>query len=338
MFWRVLGVALWILVNNPVLVGAAATSDSKLSAQPARSPADAARADTKPAWPCHTLRAEQTWQLNLPNGEPFDASGLLLTKDGEILTLNDRSPGLYRINFLPNANSADLIALPDCFTSAQLAKFRNEKFGRYDCEGIAQDDEGRLYICEEADRWILRCDPKTKIVERLAIDWSPVKQYFNPIDANASFEGVAIGSDRLYVANERQLGRIITVDLKSLRVIDDFAVTPLGSNAHDVHYSDLSWFEGALYVLLRESRCVLQVDPKGHRVLAEYSFRDMEREPEVLYRLLYPTGNMEGLAVDRDYIWLVTDNNAQGRVKYPKDIRPTLFKCKRPDKSAISNQ
>lgn len=333
MVHRVIGVALGIAIISPILIGFEAISDSERSAPPAKLPASATS-----AWPRHTLRAEQTWQLNLPNGEPFDASGLLLKGDSEILTINDRGSSLYRITFLPTAGAADLIAVPDCFTTAQLAKFRREKFGRYDSEGIAQDDEGRLYICEEADRLILRCDPKTKTVERLVIDWSPVKQYFSPIDRNASFEGIAIGGERLYVANERQLGRIITVDLKTLHVIDHFAVSPLDNKAHDVNYSDLSWFDGSLYVLLRESRCILQVDPKSHRVLAEYSFRDMEREPEVLYRLLYPTGNMEGLAVDRDCIWLVTDNNAQGRVKYPKDIRPTLYKCKRPGKSVSSNQ
>jgi hypothetical protein len=40
---------------------------------------------------------------------------------------------------------------------------------------------------------------------------------------------------------------------------------------------------------------------------------------------------MEGLAVDRDYFWLCTDNNGLSRKKYPGDTRPTLFKCRRPD-------
>ena len=45
-----------------------------------------------------------------------------------------------------------------------------------------------------------------------------------------------MGDGRLYVANERQMGRIIAVDLESLRVVEDFSVRPLGSNARDVHY------------------------------------------------------------------------------------------------------
>ncbi|MSU61338.1 MAG: hypothetical protein EXS31_02915 [Pedosphaera sp.] len=299
----------------------AADSSAHGATQPSRNP----------AWPRSTLKADASWQLNLPKGQGFDASALLITKEYGMLTVNDRGSTLYQIDFSRQTNSVNLLPLTNAFTARQLEPFKREKIGRYDTEGIAQDSNGRLYICEEANRWVLRWDPKSDTVERLVIDWAPVKKYFSPIDINASFEGIAVGGDRLYVANERQLGRIIVVDLKSLKVVDDFAVQAAGNEAHDVHYTDLSWFDGALYVLLRASRCVLKVDAANHRVLAEYSFLEMEQQPETRYILLYPTGNMEGLAVDKDYIWLVTDNNGQGRVKYPKDTRPTLFRCKRPD-------
>ena len=281
--------------------------------------------------PRYTLRAEQTWQLNLPGGERFDASGLCLLPKGDLLTVNDVSPGLHRIQFRAGTNAADLIRLPDCFTATQIATFAKDKVGRWDCEGIARDEQGRLYVCEEANRWIMRFDPRTKTLERLAIDWTPVKQYFHPTDLNASFEGVAVGGGKLFVANERQAGRIIVVDLKTLQVVDDFVVRPTFSFALDIHYSDLCWHDGALYALLRESRCVLKVDPKRKALVAEYNYDAMERAPEVAYENRYPTGTMEGLAVDRDFFWLVTDNNGRGRKKYPDDTRPTLFKCRRPD-------
>ena len=168
-------------------------------------------------------------------------------------------------------------------------------------------------------------------MELLAIDLSPVQKYFHSTDRNASFEGIAIGDGRLYVANERKRGRIIAVDLATLQVVDDFSVQPHGSNARDVHYSDLCWFEDSLFVLLRESRCVLKVDPKRRRVLAQYDFGQMESAPGKVYHTRYPTGTMEGLAVDRDYLWLVTDNNGLGLVSVPSDARPTLFVCRRPD-------
>jgi hypothetical protein len=288
-----------------------------------------ASAGVRSSWPRHILKAERIWQLNLPKGERFDASGLAFTKAGELLTVDDRGPSVYQIRFGSSSNSADLVELPTCFTPAQLRPFARDKLDRYDTEGIAVDADGRIYVCEEANRWILRCDPIRGTAERLPIDWSPVRKYFDIGDANASFEGVAVGNGRLFVANERQMGRIITVDLGTLRVIDDFVVRPGASNARDTHYSDLSWFDGVLYALLRESRCLLAVDPSDHRILAEYDFREMEREPNVLYRSMYPTSQMEGLAVDREFIWLVTDNNGAGRARYPRDIRPTLFKCRR---------
>jgi glutamine cyclotransferase len=98
-----------------------------------------------------------------------------------------------------------------------------------------------------------------------------------------------------------------------------------------LHYSDLCWFDGALYVLLRHQRCVLKVDPASRRVLAEYDFREFERQPEFAYRREYRTGVMEGLAVDRTHFWLVTDNNGLARTTDQADSRPTLFRCRRPD-------
>lgn len=301
-----------------------------IASKTAASSKGAAAPDVTAAWPVYTLRATQTWQLTSVRGERFDASGLVLTAKGELLTINDRGASLYRIDFQPGTNSATLTEWPTCFSPAQLQPFAREKGNRNDGEGIAMDEQQRFYICEEADRWVLRCDPSRGTVERLAIDWTPVKKYFDAGDPNASFEGIAVGQGKLYVANERQMGRILVVDLASLRIVDDFSVRPKGSSARDVHYSDLCFFEGVLYALLRESYCVLAVNPADHRVLAEYNFRDMERNPEVLYRSLFPTSQMEGLTVEKDFIWLLTDNNGTPRARHPADRRPTLFKCQRP--------
>ncbi len=284
-------------------------------------------------WPHYALEATQTRQLNLPNGERFDASGLFLAPDGELLTVSDRGASVYRIEFIPNTPAADLVKLADCFTPEQLAPFAAEKTGRYDCEGVTEDGLGRIYVCEEENRWILRWDPRSRRVERLSIDWSPVKKYFSSTDRNASFEGIAIGGGRLYVANERELGRIIVVDLKTLKLVDDFEVRSSVVSFWGPHYSDLCWFRGELYVLMREDHVILRVDPCSHRVLAEYDFREVEFAPENIYRRRLPfVGVMEGLAVDASAFWLVTDNNGLGRERYPNDTRPTLFRCPRPDR------
>lgn len=275
------------------------------------------------------LTPDRTWQINLPKGERFDTSALLELPGGDLLTLNDRGADLFRIR-LGDGPDAELVPWKEPFASRLLQPFAKEKLGRYDCEGVARDDQDRIYVCEEANRWILRWDPRADRVERLPIDWMPVQRYFHPTDRNASFEGVAVGGNRLYIANERQRGRIVVVDLASLQVIDSFAPQPRHGWGLDRHYSDLAWFRGRLYVLLRDKRSILEVDPSSHRVLAEFPFGAMERARDAAYFSPYPTGAMEGLAVDENYFWLVTDNNGCGRKAHPKDIRPTLFRCPRP--------
>ena len=276
------------------------------------------------------MRAEQTAQLNSPAGRRFDASGLLITAGGDLLTLHDKRPTLYRILYAPGSESLALELVTNCFNAKQLSHLAGEKQGPYDSEGVAQDGQGRLYICEEGNRWILRFDPKLNAVERLPIDWSSVEEFFSKQDRNASFEGVAVGKGKLYVANERSAPVIIVVDLNTLKVVDHFAVYSLKTSLLGMHYSDLCWFEGKLWVLLRQHRVVLEVDPESHDVLAEFDYEEIENA--LGYKRQLPVGIMEGLAVEREFIWLVTDNNGMERVGHPRDIRPTLIKCRRPDR------
>lgn len=280
---------------------------------------------TNQDWPRYTLRATQVIVLNPPPGERYDASGLLLMPGGSLLTLNNLRPQVNRIDVQPGVSEAPLQPVEGCFAAASLAPLRADRF---DLEGLARDDHERLYVCDEANRWIVRCDPKTGTVERLPIDWSPVERFFSA-ERNASFEGVAVGNGKLYVANERNAAIIITVDLRTLRVTDSFQPKPRKGSLLGTHYSDLCWFEGKLWILCRQHRVVLAVNPSTREVLAEYDYEAVE--DALGYRKSLPVGLMEGLAVDRDSIWLVTDNNGYARPSLRSDLRPTLLKLARPD-------
>jgi hypothetical protein len=310
-----------------ILLAAAAFAD-QAPAPKASKGAEALIQTDRAAWPGYHLKSGEHWLLNLPKGEPFGASGLLLMTNGDLLTLRDRSPTLYRVEFIPNTNALNLVAITNVFASKQLKKFAREKTGYYDSEGIARDDTGRLYVCEEASRWIIRYDPAIKEVERLKIDWSPVQDFFST-DRNASFEGIAIGGDTLYVANERSSPLIVAVDLKSLQIRDHFQVFPRKPSFLGTHYSDLSWFDGRLYVLCRQHRVILAVDPVTHKILGEFDYSDIE--DQLGYQTRFPVGIMEGLAVSTDTFWLVTDNNDLPRNSALQDRRPTLLKISRPD-------
>jgi hypothetical protein len=281
------------------------------------------------SWPRHRLIAEQITSLNLPDNRQFDASGLWLTDSGELLTLrNTHNSVLYRIDVLPGGKEANLVPFNDCFHEDQLRGLAGDERA-FDCEGIARDAQGRFYICEERRRWIFRCDPKTGRTERLTIDWGPVKDYFSPIESNASFEGIAIGNGTLYVANERSSAVIIEVDLASLKVKGHFVAQPTKSSFFGLHYSDLCWFEDRLWVLCRQHRVILKVDPRTRYVLDEFDYADIEES--LGYRIGLPVGIMEGLAVSKDHIWIVTDNNGDPRGRTGNDTRPTLVRCRRPD-------
>jgi hypothetical protein len=285
--------------------------------------------ETNTDWPVFQLEPDKIWRLNHAGGR-FDASGLLVTPSGEMLSVSDRGPSVYRIEFHEATNTASLHALTNCFTPARLAPFAQDKWRHYDTEGLAQDDGGRFYICEEGNRWILRCDPKSGLTERLPIDWTPVKDFFDT-DRNASFEGIAIGGDKLYLANERARPVIIVADLTTLKVEDHFTAWPQATSLLGfLHYSGLSWCEGRLWILCRHHRIVIAVDPKTKTVLAEFNYQQLEDGLD--YQKELPTGIMEGLAVTPDAIWLVTDNNGLPRIRDSRDIRPTLVRCLRPDR------
>lgn len=281
-------------------------------------------------WPRYRLLANQTTLLTPPQHDRFDASGLLLNPQGELLTMRNNSDSrLYRIDFLPGGKEANLIPLETCFTPEQLTRMTGTNHP-LDCEGIALDPQGRYYLCEERHRWILRCDPKAGKTERLPIDWTSVKDFFSPIDSNASFEGIAIGKGKLYVANERSSPVIIVVDLATMRVKSHFVVYPTKASFFGTHYSDLCWFEDKLWLLCRQHRVVLEIDPDKQAVLAEFDYGDIEES--LGYRTGLPVGIMEGLAVTNDTIWLATDNNGDPHGRTGNDIRPTLIRCARPDR------
>ena len=286
------------------------------------SPVSPARA---PRW---TLQCDGRWILNPPAGR-FDASALLRLPDGSLLTLNDKTPPAYAIEFGTN-HLARLVARPSLFPLQALRKASGKSNYIPDLEGLARDESGRLYLCTENERWIFRTGPNGGDVERLDIDWSPVARWFSK-DANASWEGIAVGGGRLYLANERSTARIVVVDLATLKVVDDFQTAPEGTLPALIQYSDLCWKDGELWILCRQMRSVLRIDPATHRILGEFDYRDIELAPENAFLPAFTYGLVEGLSVDDTHLWLCVDNNGLVRRSTSSDDRPLLFRCPRPD-------
>lgn len=278
-----------------------------------------------PRW---TLACDARWILVPPAGR-FDASALLRLPDGSLLTLNDKTPPAYAIELGTN-HLASLVERPALFPLAALRKASGKSNYIPDLEGLARDESGRLYLCTENERWIFRTGPNGGEVERLDIDWSPVARWFSK-DANASWEGIAVGGGRLYLANERSTARIVVVDLATLKVVDDFQIAPAGTLPAQIQYSDLCWKDGELWILCRQMRSVLRIDPHSRRILGEYDYRDIELARENAFLPAFTYGLVEGLSVDDTHIWLCVDNNGLVRRSTSSDDRPLLFRCPRPD-------
>lgn len=285
---------------------------------------DARKVVTRP------LSLLQAWRLNPPRPERFDASALLRLPDGTLFTVNDKQAGVYRIELPAQGDGAALVAVSNLFTAPILNRASGQPARSYDLEGLARDSEGRLYVCAEGSRRVFRYDPTLDRTELLPLDWTPVRRWFSR-DGNASWEGIAAGGGRLYLANERSVGRIVVVELPSLRVTGSFSVSPPETPARDTHYSDLCWVDDRLWVLCRESHCVLKVDPARERVEASFSYASIEKNPQYGYLNPLPYGFVEGLAVHNGEVWLIVDNNGIGRMADPKDLRPSLWRCRIPD-------
>lgn len=280
-------------------------------------------------WPRHTLRADRVRVVDTPGDRRVDTSALLVVGPGRLLTVNNLRPEFFVIDAgTAGTDPLPLQPAPGVFTRAQLDSLAGQRRYPYDFEGLARDEAGRFYVCDEAQRWVLRLDAGSNRVERLEIDWEPAEKWFSDSERNASFEGIAVGRDRLYVANERSAPVLITVDLRTMRVVETFQARPHKASLLGLHYSDLCWFEDRLWVLCRQHQVVLEVNPETHAILAEYDYEAVE--DALGYRKTLPAGIMEGLAVDRDAIWLLTDNNGWARRDSATDLRPTLVRCPRP--------
>ncbi|MCS1409133.1 MAG: hypothetical protein M2R45_02312 [Verrucomicrobia subdivision 3 bacterium] len=93
--------------------------------------------------------------------------------------------------------------------------------------------------------------------------------------------------------------------------------------------SRLDWFSGKLCALRREAQEIVEIDPKDKPVSRILRYHKVEFAKNHRYRtLLSLSGVMEGILVEGDVVWLLTDNSSQFRFADSRDWRPTLFKCR----------
>lgn len=277
-----------------------------------------------PKYPTDFLEVESSWRLSSPAGR-FDASGIERGPDGNLLVVRDSELAVYAVQFQEGSDVASLVRHARFVVPKEDLDVGSERF---DIEGLAMDSLGTLYVCDEYARRVLRYSARGKL-DSIPLDLSSAAEFFSKTDVNASFEGIAIGGGRLFLANERNRGRLIELDLKTGAFQSSFVCQTGTSIWPDTHYSGLDWHDGKLFALIREEQAIIEIDPKGKTVSRVLRYHGVEFDKQHRYRTLVPfAGVMEGLLVEEEVFWLLTDNNGQARFADKTDSRPTLFKCR----------
>jgi uncharacterized protein YjiK len=264
--------------------------------------------------------------LPLDISDDFQPSGLVL-RDGRLLTVSDKhDTGVYEI-VLAEGHAA--LRSFVTFTPPR------EEPSPLDFEGIAVDADGSLLLVSETRFRVLRIAVAaaawiTPSLEALGRGAGLFQK------KNANLEGIVrLPGGRLLLAAERDPRGLIELaedgDLtraKAWAMPESVHTPPPGRTAD---FADLSVAQGNVYALQRNSHLIVRIERTDERweEREAWSYARTENDPRFAYESrVY--GVAEGLAIDGDHVFVVTDNNGLARAADPHDRRPLLFVFARP--------
>jgi len=219
--------------------------------------------------------------------------------------------------------------------------------GSLDFEGIACDDQQRLYLVSEAKASVLRVAPDGEA------QWLPLpagmvaeaRQHGLLHHFNAIFEGLAITPDgqRLWLAAEREqrglLGLRLGADGWACGQPDGTPCVLLSEGGSEEvpppmrvglsyakDFSDLAYFKGKLFTLERNAYKLCRRNAETAAVERCWSFAEAGLQPSKRYEK--PYGLTEALALDDEGAWVGTDNNDW--VRADGEQRPVVWRFAAP--------
>jgi hypothetical protein len=258
-------------------------------------------------------------QFPLPgHKDRFDLSGLAQHSDGSIYTISDKrkTNHIYKVDW----NNDTLVADLDFGIDENL-----------DMEAIDICGD-QFYLSNEANNkfYIVKKNEKTQKLE-LDFTGSDIKTDF--MGGNKGYEGMAVdcANQIMYVTKEREDRYILTIDLKTKKVIKKWDIPQ--TDAYD--FSEAKFENGYLYLLERSGMLVTKVNPKTEEVVAKFSYKNMEKGYGYLFGpSIYPFG--EALLLTPTEIWIGFDNNGLRVTRQAgidlgiKNRDPLIMKFKRP--------
>jgi len=296
--------------DNAQLQGAASVNAPPNSLTPARK----------------VVELELIHALPIDRLDNFQPSGLL-RHEGKLLTVSDKH----------ETEVFELVVEEQRVTVRTYAQFvLPPGVVELDLEGLCSDGAGGLLLASEAQVRVLRIASDSKVswatppLDRLG---ASVGLFALP---NAKLEGIArLDDGRIILAAERSERGLLELprdaDLSRAAAWSmpmSVFRTPMG-RAPD--FSDLATSENELFALMRSAHLIVSLK-RGVTGWAEgdaWSFAAAENDDRYGY-LDRRYGIAEGLALDGNFVYLVFDNNGNGRSRAPADIRPQLLVFERP--------
>lgn len=303
---------------------AAVTSCMVLAACRKASPADWAAVCTEPPAPL-----ELTLEAAVPiepgdAGLPFDTSGLLLEGD-QLLAVSDKHDDTV---FALHVEATVARARP-------LVRFTVPGGYRLDLEGLTRGADGSLLLVSEAQKQLYRVTAAGEFVGSLGA-LEPMLSRAGLCEVfNAGLEGAArLPDGRLLIVAERAPRGLIELAGDSPSGARAWTMAearcPARAPRND-DFADVTTFEGAVYVLERNAHLVVRIEQRGDGWVEREAWSYAQAENDPRFRYVDRTyGLAEGLAVDREHVYVALDNNAQARSADPKDQRPLLMIFRRP--------
>jgi Esterase-like activity of phytase len=259
--------------------------------------------------------------------DDFQPSGLAI-RQGHLITVSDKhDTGVYEI--VPGDSSAALRP----FVTFAPPGGTSEKL---DLEGIAVDEDGSLLLASEEFFRVLRVSMSgeaTWLIPSVETLGQSVGLFQKD---NADLEGVArLPDGGLLLAAEREPRGLI--ELSSSRDGSGGRAWAMPRSIYPVpagrrpDFADLAVADGKVYALERNSHLVVRLERTkgGWEEREAWSYARTENDRRYAYENA-AYGVAEGLAIDGDHVFLVTDNNRLGRREDLADHRPLLFVFARP--------
>lgn len=206
-----------------------------------------------------------------------------------------------------------------------------------DLEGITCDSEGNFYIVSENIFRILRVSADGEKVSWVSPSLRSYGEKVGLFQTRGAYlEGITlIDKNQFVVCAERQPRGIIEVNTNTTppKVTAFKYNTTRAELPNDRHpdFTGLFWENGILYALQRNAYvlCKLVRSQQGFEEADFWSYEAIVTREEFQYENMI-FGRAEGLCMDKDYVYVILDNNGDARRTVPSDRRPLLLIMERP--------